>query len=347
MSKLKNRVNETSMSFEGQLMTIIAYRSNKDIDVQFEDGTIVTNKAYIHFKSGTIKNPYKDALDRVGEVRVANNGQKMTIIAYHDYYNVDICFEDDTIVYAKCYKDFKNGAILNPNAKTKEAVSRIGEVSISSNGQKMTLIAWRKSTDIDVKFEDETIVCNKNYGHFKEGLIFNPNYTASKYIGKTSVHKLTGLKMTIIAFRSCADLDIEFEDGTIVYNKSWQNFRLGKISYKKIDRSGERSLANNGLWMEVTEYTNTSNIIVKFEDNAEVKCTYKSFKDGYVKHPTLRLTRNKCFSKSSELYGFSISKLAFTHNNESNYICKCKKCGYKDILTPTEMSIHDLRCFNE
>ena len=342
LSKLKSRLGETSTSSEGQTMTIIAYRSSKDIDVRFEDGVVVTNKSYLNFKKGSIKNPRKDELARVGEVNTATNGQKMTIVAYHNYSNIDIRFEDGTIVHDRGYGDFKKGVILNPNAKTKESISRIGETSVSSKGEKMTLIAWRRNDDIDIEFEDGTVVYNKCYRHFKKGVISNPNYSTSKYIGRTSVHKLTGQKMKIVAFRSCADLDIEFEDGTIVYNKSWQNFRLGTISYTKFYRMGEKNLANNGLWMEVIEYTSSADIVVKFEDGAEVKCTYQSFKEGYVKHPTLRMTKNNCFSKSSELYGFSIIKLAFISNNESNYICKCMKCGYKDILTPSEMLEH--RC---
>ena len=40
----------------GQIMTIIAYRNAVDLDVQFEDGTIVKNKQYDKFKKGQIKN---------------------------------------------------------------------------------------------------------------------------------------------------------------------------------------------------------------------------------------------------------------------------------------------------
>ena len=38
-------------------MTIIEYRRNDDIDIQFEDGTIVKNRTYRRFKEGKIKNP--------------------------------------------------------------------------------------------------------------------------------------------------------------------------------------------------------------------------------------------------------------------------------------------------
>ena len=40
----------------------------------------------------------------------------------------------------------------------------------------MTIIKYRKSEDIDIQFEDETIVKNKTYNNFKKGNIKNPNY---------------------------------------------------------------------------------------------------------------------------------------------------------------------------
>ena len=38
-------------------MTIIKYRSAKDIDIQFEDGTIVEHKSFSAFKRGFIYHP--------------------------------------------------------------------------------------------------------------------------------------------------------------------------------------------------------------------------------------------------------------------------------------------------
>lgn len=47
-------------------MTIIAYRNYEDLDVQFEDGTIIFNKTYNGFKKGSIKNPYYRSVYGVG-----------------------------------------------------------------------------------------------------------------------------------------------------------------------------------------------------------------------------------------------------------------------------------------
>ena len=55
MSKI-NRIGETNIANNGQTMTIIEYRGFHDIDVQFEDGTVVKNTAYDKYKKVQIKN---------------------------------------------------------------------------------------------------------------------------------------------------------------------------------------------------------------------------------------------------------------------------------------------------
>ena len=52
-----DRTGETNIATNRQTMTIIEYRNNNDIDIQFEDGTVVKNKSYNNFKKGKIKNP--------------------------------------------------------------------------------------------------------------------------------------------------------------------------------------------------------------------------------------------------------------------------------------------------
>ena len=226
----KSRVGETNIAKNGQKMNIISYRSCNDISVQFEDGTLVTNKSYKSFKRGNIKNPnfYNKFL---GESNIANNGQKMTIVAYRGCNDIDIQFEDGTIVTNRRYESFKRGGIGNPNYNPYE--SRLGEVGSNNAGQKMTIIAYRSFNDIDIQFEDGTVVINKDYTVFKSGNIRNSNFY-NKLLGETNI-ATNGQKMAIISYRSAIDIDVQFEDGTIATNKSYANFKKGCISHPAID----------------------------------------------------------------------------------------------------------------
>lgn len=225
------RVGESIKSTCGQLMTIIKDNGAYDIDVKFEDGTIVTHKTYKNFKVGYIKNPNYDEFEgRVGETSTSTCGQMMTIIKYNSSSDVNVRFEDGTVVEGKLYRDFQKGKIKNPNYD--EFESRKGESKMSTCGQMMTIIKYNSSSDIDVRFEDGTVVTEKSYSSFRKGQIKNPNNRLGEKGFATC-----GESMSIIRYNSVHDVDIEFEDGTIVKNRSYKNFKKGRISHPKLSTS--------------------------------------------------------------------------------------------------------------
>ena len=66
MAEKKDRTNESILNNNGERMVIIRYGNCDDIDVQFDDGTIVEHRIYGHFKKGNIKNPMTPSLFGVG-----------------------------------------------------------------------------------------------------------------------------------------------------------------------------------------------------------------------------------------------------------------------------------------
>ena len=70
---LKNRTGETHRAKNGMMMTIVDYRRNNDIDVQFEDGTICKNIAIKDFYEGNVRHPLynttqlKNTVQKIGE----------------------------------------------------------------------------------------------------------------------------------------------------------------------------------------------------------------------------------------------------------------------------------------
>ena len=115
--------------------------------------------------------------DRTGETTIANNGMKMTIIAYRNSYDIDVQFEDGAIKKGVRYSCFKRGIIRHPEAWEKLFLNkRIGETSVANNGMKMTIIAYRSATDIDVQFEDGFIKEGLDYAAFTTGAVQNPHF---------------------------------------------------------------------------------------------------------------------------------------------------------------------------
>ena len=83
MSKKIDRTNEIGYNNNGEIMTIVRYGGWDDIDVQFNDGTIVEHRAYCAFKTGQIKNPmtptvYGTGYFGVGDYKCSDGNGKHT-----------------------------------------------------------------------------------------------------------------------------------------------------------------------------------------------------------------------------------------------------------------------------
>ena len=70
MAEKKDRLNETRLNNNGEEMIIVRYGGRHDIDVKFQDGTIIEHKQYENFKNGKIKNPMSPSVFGVGCIGV-------------------------------------------------------------------------------------------------------------------------------------------------------------------------------------------------------------------------------------------------------------------------------------
>ena len=332
------RIGEVSYSTYGQKMTIIEYNGSMDLSVEFEDGTVVKNKTYTFFKRGNIKNPNFKPFNRVGEKRKMNNGQIAEIINYKHNTDLDVKFEDGTIVKNKNYGDFKKGEIKNPNFTLKE--KRIGEISYSLYGQKMELIKYVDCKNVTVKFEDGTIVEGKPYDSFLRGKISNPNYFQT-YVGKESI-SMVGQKMKLIRYGNRRDCDIEFEDGTIVYHKAYGAFKRGEVGnpnfYKK-RYVGLSKLNTEGLKITICDYRKSTDIDICFEDGTIVRNKQMNeFDKGHIPHPDKwqEFVKSRIGEKAKALNGQIMEIIEYRGSNdidvkfEDGYIAtKIKYCTFQ------------------
>ena len=142
------------------------------------------------------------------------------------------------VVKHRAFAQFKNKQIANPNIliiRPNPLKDKRKGMSLMMNcDMKATIIAYRNSQDIDIQFEDGIIVKHKAFDSFQKGKIANPNISIKdKRIGQ-SLMMSCGMKATIIAYRNCNDIDVQFEDGTIVKHKRIGNFRGGHIANPNI-----------------------------------------------------------------------------------------------------------------
>lgn len=201
----------------------------------------------------------------------------------------------------------KFGCPLCANENKKKRVvftdkERVGLKTVTNAGFEIECIAYRRSDDITVRFSDGTEVVTA-WHYFQSGAIDHPNH---KNYRKPDISRLVGVKglstykepMTIIAARSSEDIDVEFSDGSIAYNKRYDAFRRGEIKrptqtvddifqFHKNHRLSETKLQKCGLMATIVEYEKTY-IVVKFENGRKRKSTYSQFAKGSVQPPKRR-----------------------------------------------------------
>ena len=105
--------------------------------------------------------------NRLGETRVMNCEMKATIIRYGKADDIDVRFEDGTVVEHRRYGTFKKGEIAKQNIKA-SVENRLGETRMMNCGMKTTIIRYEGNTNIDVRFEDGAVVEHKTYNAFKK-----------------------------------------------------------------------------------------------------------------------------------------------------------------------------------
>ena len=183
----------------------------------------------------------------------------------------------------------------------------------------------------------------EQYGNFKIGNVRHPN--DSNRLGETAKAR-NGQKMTIIAYRSATDIDVQFEDGEIATKKTYQMFILGEIRHPKLygdlvnTRVGETSTTTSGIKMFIIAYRRYSDIDVQFEDGTVRKgISYGSFKKGEVSHPCFPMFGNGTYKTFQTQYAYTAP------DGKVYFYCECQQCGFKANLTVNEIIKLDHDCW--
>ena len=121
----------------------------------------------------------------------------------------------------------------------------------------------------------------------KEAVAIN----AALHIGETIFSKTYNMNMTLIVWRGCKDIDIQFEDGCIVEHQYYHMFVRGNVKYPnflKKQRMGMTKLMNCGMKATIIDYEDSNNITIKFEDGYIKKnVPFKDFNKGVTTNPNI------------------------------------------------------------
>lgn len=213
----------------GLKAVITEYYSNQDIIIRFEDGS-EKHTSMDSFKNGTVANPninissYRQTTqaaacispsrnktlppstqkkvrkDHVGDIYPDIEGNPAECIAYHGYKDCTIRFSDGAVkthVHFDIFKSGKASSHKNDNIpkiciRDKYAVGKVFHTTRCGN---CTVVEYKDSKNITVKFEDGTIV-NTVSSALGQGMVDNPNHMRSEYIGAKST-TYNGIPFTV------------------------------------------------------------------------------------------------------------------------------------------------------
>lgn len=326
-NQFKNRENEERIMQNGMKAQIKTYKNNKDVDIIFEDGYEVKGKRYIDFKNGLIKHDKYNSQterhkqNRLHEKRTMNCGMECEITEYINAQNISVQFADGYEVKNKTYSSFKDGRIFNKNlSQTKiDKQNRENLEKIMKCGLKCKIVTYKNYRDITVVFENGVMVEHRNFAEFKRGTIVpdktyikrnkqqyfsikqhkNINSKNNENLRQERLHEKRimkcGMECEIIEYINAKNISVQFTDGYEVKNRTYSDFKNGKIVNKNLpkivkhknERIGLKSIMNCGLECKIIEYESATNITVEFlNDKTIIKNRkFADFQLGKIKHP--------------------------------------------------------------
>ena len=339
MDYAAKRIGMTGTANNGLKMTIIAYRSYDDIDIQFEDGVIVEHKQYGNFIAGTVRHPNytNKGKSRLHERNQNSIGEWMEITKYNHEDDVEVTFDNGPVVQHKTYRNFIKGKIHMPNTRNHGNAHDkwIGKTNLTTAGEKMTIVEYNSWKDITVEFETTKTRKKTTLGQFKEGIVKNKDFQC--HIGEMSINH-QGCKMNIYKKIGVNKYLVQFEDGTITAKAySFNCFKNGYVPNPNFrdPRIGMIKRMRNGLMAKLIDMKDSKNLIILFEDGIIVDHVRNDdfFTANAVTHPDLTGTGIHHY------YGYTVQKASSIPMPNGEFLYKTIKDGES---TPYLMSLQEL-----
>ena len=113
-----------------------------------------------------------------------------------------------------------------------------------------------------------------------------------------------GMKATIARYNGVRDIDVRFEDGAVVKNRRYGDFKKGEIANQNIKASaetclGETKIMNCGMEATIIQYKNAMDIDVRFEDGTvAVHRQYNQFKKGEIANQNIKASAETCLGET-------------------------------------------------
>lgn len=231
--KINRYIGRERKSRDGYTAKVIQYKNSNDFTIEFEDGTTKHFSSWKNFNKGNFtyerKNNYQISdgeIENRKKITIKNKeGYSMRLFAWRSYLDVDVIFDDGSIVYNKSYDILQSGAIRHPvygclPLKKLEQLESFDTIK--------KVLRYKNKNDMDVEMYDGTI-----HEHTTLALCFgrlSKKYSAINLPDEEVDRRLSliieknGRKVHIKEYRDNTDIDLEFDDGVVLKNKTYHQF---------------------------------------------------------------------------------------------------------------------------
>lgn len=158
---------------------------------------------------------YEALVNRIGEERVANNGLMMKIVGYRNANDIDVLFEDGTLVVGKSYASFLKGSIAKKKTELECISDSLTELydTFCDDGAKIREIIITFVEDHEFQIiSDKGIFYINNNNHLVDKIIHDASFALKRYPHKSAViNKLYRRVMRYINYRKINVSKVTFE----------------------------------------------------------------------------------------------------------------------------------------
>lgn len=122
----------------------------------------------------------KDAIDRLGQEKLNNDGERMKIVEYINSHKIIVEFLDEFHHQVESeWQYFQKGCIVNPRHKM-----RLGAMKLNNDGCEMKVVEYNNHNDIVVEFQDKHRArVHTQWYNFENGRTKNPYFPSVYGIG--------------------------------------------------------------------------------------------------------------------------------------------------------------------
>lgn len=334
------KIGDTKKMLNGEICSVYKKSSDGTIDLQFEDGNVLSFSSYNAFVKGYATSDRTEGKKfdfEIGDIITVSGGLKGKIIELSP---TNLLVDVGGVVCNFSLLVKRKGSFILPKKDIEKIL--VGKSKILDNGMTAKIIKTNGLNELTVELSNGEIFEKIRYGNFIKRGSFH-----KRALGERIYQEIEKDYATVIGYKKDKIL-VEFSDGTKVYTyiRTFRNGRVKKVSkVLKHVVVGGKVVQKSGFVAEVISKNSDRSINVRLS-NGDVfnNIPTHAYRKGYVSSTGYKSLNDKfadkyCCGYTNSLYGFkfrvvSIEKGSVVLEWNDCYTESVKRSSIKSNMIP-------------